>query len=126
MHSQTQERTAAGNCTGRTTRAASRSNRARPKEQEHQTDRPLRSRGTRAATRAGAATPQHNSSSEESDEVSEPQPLHQRSARASRQIRKASKLVQGGGNISDDDYSSSGEELSSGSHLDLQMLAISQ
>lgn len=127
MRFQRQERTAAGSHTGRNTRAASRSNRARPVEQEHQPDRPLRSRGTRPATRAEAAAPQHKSSPEESDaEVSEPQHLHQRSVRATRQPRKASKLVQGGGNISDDDCSSSGEELSRGgeSCLHLQMLAI--
>ena len=107
--SQKQVQAPAGSHSGPSTRAASRSNRAQPTEQEDQPERALRSRSTRAASRAKAAAPQHDSSPEESsDEGSEPQRLRQRSARASRQARKASKLVQGGGGISDDDDSASG------------------
>lgn len=110
--SQREMQSPAGNHTTRTSRAATLRIRGRPTEQDHQPDRVLRSRATRAATRAKAAARQHDSSPEESsDEEPEPEPLHQRSARASRQTRRVSKLVQGGGELSGEDDSASGGHL---------------
>ncbi len=97
-------RTPAGNHSRRSTRAATGSNRAQPAEQEDQPERALRSRSTRTKT---AAPQQDGSPENSSDEEPEPERHYERSAR---QARKASKLVQGGGGMSDDEDSASGEK----------------
>ena len=71
---------------------------------EDQPERALRSRSTRTKT---AAPQQDGSPENSSDEEPEPERHYERSAR---QARKASKLVQGGGGMSDDEDSASGEK----------------
>lgn len=93
VQSPTQEHASIDSLTGRSRRAASHSIKAVSTGGETQPKRLLRTRDTRAATRAKTAAPQHKSSSEESgDEDSIAEPLQLRSSTRAATKAKAAVL----------------------------------